>query len=85
VNTGARLYLFNCFQSVCVFLPFSVNETDITVRVSSAMRALLGNGCDVLSYFTHPDYDSESLDNDIAVLQVSKTTLAVGSNDIYIM
>jgi hypothetical protein len=41
------------------------------------MRGLLGDRYDVSAYVTHPKYNSESMDNDIALLTVSKTALAV--------
>jgi hypothetical protein len=77
VDTGVRLYLFNRFQGVCVFFPFSVNPSDVTVRVNAALRGLLGDRYGVLSSHWHPDYNRENMDNDIALLKVSKTTPTV--------
>jgi secreted trypsin-like serine protease len=77
VDRGSRLYLFNRFQGLCVFFSFSLTSSDITVRINPVLRGLLGVRPDVLSINTHKDYNRENMDNDIALLQVSKTTLAV--------
>ena len=70
-------YLFKRFQGVCVFFMFSVNTADLTVRVNAVMRGVLGDRYNVLNYICHPHYDHETLDYDIAFLQVSKTTPTV--------
>jgi hypothetical protein len=41
------------------------------------MRGVMGDVYDVLNYTLHPDYNRENFDYDMALLQVSKTTLAV--------
>ena len=70
-------YLFNRFQGVFVFFLFSLNPADIRVRVNSVMRGVMGDLRDVLNFTLHEGFNNETLDYDIALLQVSKTTLAV--------
>jgi hypothetical protein len=41
------------------------------------MRGVLGDLYDVVNYTMHQDYNHETFDYDIALLEVSKTTLAV--------
>jgi len=50
------------------------------VRVNAVLRGVLGDRYDVLNYTWHPHFDHETLDYDIALLQVSKHH--TGSNDI---
>ena len=69
-------YLFNRFQ-VCVFFLCSLNPKDLRVRVNAVLRGVMGDLYDVSNYTLHPDYDHETFDYDMALLQVSKTTLAV--------
>jgi hypothetical protein len=70
-------YLFNRFQVVCVFFLFSLSLADVRVRANSVMRGVMGDLIDVLSYSLHPTYNHEILDNNLAILQVGKTTLMV--------
>jgi len=69
-------YLFHRFQGVCVLFLFSLNPEDITVRANALMRGVWGDLYDVLNYTLHPLFNHETFDYDIALLQVSKTTLA---------
>jgi hypothetical protein len=70
-------YLFNRFQGLCFFFLFSLNPADVRVRVNAVMWGVMGDLYDVLNYTLHPEYNHETLDYDMAVLQVNKTTLAV--------
>jgi hypothetical protein len=70
-------YFLNRFQGVCVFFLFSLNPADVIVPVSAVLRGVLGDPYDVLPYILHQEYIHETLDYDMALLQVSKTPLAV--------
>ena len=69
--------MFNLFQGVCVFFLFSLDAADIKVRANAIMRGVLGDSYSVSDFALHPDYDGEIMDYDIALLKVSKPTLAV--------
>ena len=62
---------------MCVFFLFSVNFRNITVRANSVLRGIMGESYNISSPILHPDYKKETMDNDIALLKVSKPTLAV--------
>ena len=70
-------YLFSRFQGVCVLFLFSLDPADIRVRANAVQRGVLGDLYDVVNYTLHPNYNDETFDYDMAVLQVSKTTLTV--------
>ena len=69
--------LFNRSQGACVFSLFSLNPEDLRVRHNAVMRGVMGSIHYVLSFTLHPSFDQETLDYDVALLQVSKTTLSV--------
>jgi hypothetical protein len=56
---------------------FSLKHTDLRVRVNAVLRGVLGQLYEVLSVTLHPDYDPETMDYDVALLEVSKFTLAI--------
>ena len=70
-------YFLNRFQGLCVFFLFSLSPADVIVWANAVLRGELGDRYVVLPYILHQEYIHETLHYDMALLQVSKTTLPV--------
>jgi hypothetical protein len=60
------------FKLSVFFFLFSLKTADLTVRANAVLRGILGDRYDVLNITLHPQYNHETFDYDIALLQVSK-------------